>query len=483
MSQGFSLGTRLTLWSLMALALLLGGGGFFYYSSQQRQAHDTFDTELLTTARDLARLYNEIGPPITAQADFCQQSIQLSSHSEGKLAVALYSAKGILLCDNHHPLSRTLILSPELKRDSLAGKALFTTATDEKGLSVRILTVPIIRQGHTVLYLQLGSSLLEIEKQQHQLALILVTAVFLGLIGFGVFHWLLIGTLSAPLTRFSRHLDNTTEQNILQHFNFPPPPTGEFEQLAESYNNLADRISQALQRARQFSADVTHELRTPLTILKGETELALRKNKSKEQLLQALSSNLEEISRMSHLIEDLLMLSKSELGEVPLKMEALNLCSMLTDLYGQIQILAEEKQIEVAALGIDEQISLFADGQRLRQVFLNLLANAVKYTPEGGRITIGCQLTGNMVEVTIEDTGIGIDRQHLKHIFDRFYRIDKTRNRNDGGSGLGLAIAKWIVDAHKGSINVRSVPGQGSSFVVTLPLTTLSGGALENCTN
>jgi len=475
--KGISLKTRHTFWSLIVLALLIGGGGFFCYHSQQQRLHEILDAELLSTARDFDCLFSESDAPLSAQNqnDYCRSFSQLPLRREGELAAALYSAQGKLICSNHHPLSQILVLSPAIKK-TLVSKPQFTTATDEKGQPVRILTVPIVRQGRTVLQLQLGSSLLPIQKQTEQFALILVAIVIVMLLCYGIVQWLLLGQLAGQLAAFYAHLDNSRGENLLP-FQFPPNTGKELTKLFSRYNMLSERIARTLRRTRQYSADVTHELRTPLTILKGETELALRNNKSKEQLLQVLSSNLEEIFRMNHLIDDLLLLSKSELGEVPLKMEALNLSSMLLELYGQTRILAEEKQIQVEIKGVDDQVSLFADGQRLRQVFLNLLSNAIKYTPEEGRIAIDCHLEGNQVQVTIEDTGIGIDSQHQEHIFDRFYRIDKTDRRNDGGSGLGLAIAKWIVDAHKGSLNVRSVPGQGSSFTVTLPLTAHTGGS------
>jgi signal transduction histidine kinase len=216
---------------------------------------------------------------------------------------------------------------------------------------------------------------------------------------------------------------------------------------------------------------VTHELRIPLTILRGETELALRGDKSADELRQIINSNLEEISRMAHLVDDLLLLSKSEQGEIPLKMEALNLNELLEELHFQGKIIAEPKQIMVELKGPEKQVSLLADPNRIRQVFLNLLTNGIKYTPEGGRVTINWALQEESVRIIFEDTGIGIESAHQQHIFDRFYRINKTGNRNDGGSGLGLAIAKWLVEAHGGSIMVCSEPGQGSSFAILLPLT------------
>ena len=246
--------------------------------------------------------------------------------------------------------------------------------------------------------------------------------------------------------------------------------TPEVKKLADSYNKMMVRRAKNLRRARQFTANVTHELRTPLTILRGETELALRNDRNQGQLRQVLVSNLEEISHMSSLIEDLLLLSKGDLGEIPLKLETQYLNELIVELHHQAQLLATAKNIEVKLHGPQEQMILQADSSRLRQVFLNLLTNAIKYTPDGGSITIDLRENKGHAEIAITDTGIGMDSKHLQPIFDRFYRVNKTGNRNDGGSGLGLAIAKWIVAAHQGSINVSSTPGQGSKFTVILPL-------------
>ena len=246
--------------------------------------------------------------------------------------------------------------------------------------------------------------------------------------------------------------------------------TPEVKKLADSYNKMMLRRAKNLHRARQFTANVTHELRTPLTILRGETELALRGGRDQKQLRQVLVSNLEEISRMSYLIEDLLLLSKGDLGEIPLKMESQSLNDLIIELHHQAQLLATAKNIEVKLSYPQAQITLQADSLRLRQVFLNLLTNAIKYTLDDGSVTIELRENGGHAEISITDTGIGMDSQHLQSIFDRFYRVDKTGNRNDGGSGLGLAIAKWIVDAHHGSIQVSSIPQQGSTFTVILPL-------------
>jgi len=471
---GFSLKARLTLWSLLVLALMLGVGGFFSFYAQDRQLHLNLDAELLTTARNLDWLFSQIDPAETRQTEFCRLLDQYPLPYGKKLAISLFSPEGDLICSKPNPLHRKLELLPPEKKGLQSGKFLFSTASDENNQTLRMLTVPLASRGGQALFLQLDSSLLPVKDQLQRIAISLTLGIFLTLTAFSLLFWRKTDRLASPLVRFTDHLEQTRDEN-LKPYQFPSTTGNELKKLFRSYNKLITRLARSLQRSRQFSADVTHELRTPLTILKGETELALRKDKTKEQLLQTLDSNMTEIFRMSHLIEDLLLLSKSELGEIPLKMEALNLKNMLSELFNHAQILAEEKRIRVDMQGIDEQISLFADEKRLRQVFLNLLANAIKYTPEEGRVSIICQREGDQIQVAIEDTGIGIDSQHQEFIFDRFYRIDKTRNRDDGGSGLGLAIAKWIVDAHKGSITVASTPGQGSRFTVLLPLTSLSG--------
>ncbi len=272
------------------------------------------------------------------------------------------------------------------------------------------------------------------------------------------------------IQRLTHLMDQTTAEMSPPTFTVTETAAPEIKKLAHSYNNLMARRATNLRRARQFSADVTHELRTPLTILRGETELALRNGKDQDQLREVLGSNLEEISRMSYLIEDLLLLSKSDLGEIPLKMEPLQLDELIVELHHQAQLLAAAKNISVQLHCPDGQILLQADSLRLRQVFLNLLTNAIKYTPENGTVTIDLALHENTVVIDITDTGIGIDSEHQDAIFDRFYRVNKTSNRNDGGSGLGLSIVKWIVNAHAGSISVSSTPGQGSKFTVGLPL-------------
>ncbi len=234
---------------------------------------------------------------------------------------------------------------------------------------------------------------------------------------------------------------------------------------------MLDRLEKSFRRVRQFSGDASHELRTPLTILRGETEVTLRWAKTPEEFRDMLTSNMEEIDRMERIIESLLTLAKSEVGELTLEMKELSLSDLVQELYLQSRLLCETKNIEVQLLlEVDEEIRIRGDELRLRQMFLNVISNGIKYTPENGHMEITLAKDKDFARVDISDSGIGIPAEHLPHIFDRFYRVDKARNRMDGGTGLGLAIVKWIAEAHGGSIKVTSEVNKGSSFSVRLPI-------------
>jgi heavy metal sensor kinase len=282
--------------------------------------------------------------------------------------------------------------------------------------------------------------------------------------------WFVAGRVLAPVEKLTRAMRSINVQNLSQRL-----PVGrgrdEISHLAETFNAMLARLEESFRKIKQFSGDASHELRTPLTILKGETEVALRWAKQPEEFRKIFESNMEEIDRMSRIIDDLLLLAKSEGGEKPLEIRELSLSDLLQALYMQGRSLAEANGIElVLRPEVTEEVRIRGDELRLRQVFLNLISNAVKYTPKGGRVEIVLSLAGDEAVVAVSDTGIGIPEEHLPHIFDRFYRIDKARNREDGGTGLGLAIVDSFVQAHEGRITIASTPGKGSTFTVYLPV-------------
>jgi heavy metal sensor kinase len=242
----------------------------------------------------------------------------------------------------------------------------------------------------------------------------------------------------------------------------------ELGRLAETFNAMIDRLKDTFQRINQFSIDVSHELKTPLTILKGETEVALRKEREKQDYQVLLKSNLEEIDRMSCIIDDLLLLSKADTRKIKLDVEEVSLRDLILDVCMDMKVVADKKNVELEANEL-EDIRLKGDELKLRRMLLNIVENAIKYSHAGGRVRVSSHANNGYAIIYVKDNGIGISEMDIKYIFDRFYRADRSRKRASG-SGLGLSISRWIAEAHQGGIEVESQPAQGSMFTIKLPI-------------
>jgi signal transduction histidine kinase len=215
-------------------------------------------------------------------------------------------------------------------------------------------------------------------------------------------------------------------------------------------------------------------------------EVMLRKERSLQEYQQTLKSNLEEINRMAQIVEDLLLLSRADIGEIRLNKEDINLTEVLNEVVAQMDMLARSKKLSLSTSNHHQDIRIFGDALRIRELFINLIENGIKYTEKGGfiRITLSKEYEPlarsgleaveeekeEFVKIVVSDTGIGIAKEDQERIFNRFFRVDKARSREEGGSGLGLSICKWIVEAHQGEIKVESELGKGSSFIVKFPL-------------
>jgi heavy metal sensor kinase len=253
------------------------------------------------------------------------------------------------------------------------------------------------------------------------------------------------------------------------HRRIPEPKAqDEISNLVKTLNEMIEQIDRSFERMRQFSADVSHELKTPLTIIRGEIELALTSKKSVSALRKTLADILEEVVRLSNMIEDLLMLYKSETGQIKLDIKKVNIAKLLMELLEDMKILAEKNEVNLK-VGRIEEVFVDGDEMKLKQLFLNLIDNAIKYNKKNGVVEINVENQGEFVNISVSDTGIGIPKEELNFIFERFYRVDKARTRASGGAGLGLSIAKWIAQMHNGRIEVESELGQGSKFTVILP--------------
>jgi signal transduction histidine kinase len=232
---------------------------------------------------------------------------------------------------------------------------------------------------------------------------------------------------------------------------------------------MIDRLETSFRQIRQFSSDASHELRTPLTVMKGETELVLRRPRETDDYKVVLESNLEEIDRMTRIVDELLFLSRADMGEVKMERLPVSLDTLIEDLLRQASLLGHEREIQVVLKATAPAVVL-GDELRLRELFLNLLDNAVKYSYPSGIVDVGLTIEQAQARVTVTDRGIGIAQEDQSRIFDRFYRTDNARTHTKKGTGLGLAICAWIVESHRGQLKVQSKVGEGSTFTVILPL-------------
>jgi signal transduction histidine kinase len=240
---------------------------------------------------------------------------------------------------------------------------------------------------------------------------------------------------------------------------------------------MIDRLETSFRQIRQFSSDASHELRTPLTVMKGETELALRRPRETDDYKVVLESNLEEIDRMTRIVDELLFLSRADMGEVKMEHLPVPLDTLVEDLHRQASLLGQERDIQVV-LRTTAPAVVLGDELRLRELFLNLLDNAVKYSHPCGTVDIALTIEQTHARVSVSDHGIGIAQEDQSRIFDRFYRTDDARAHTKKGTGLGLSICAWIVESHRGRIEVQSKVGEGSTFTVMLPLAPASSKQL-----
>ncbi|HML22054.1 MAG TPA: ATP-binding protein [Aggregatilinea sp.] len=332
-----------------------------------------------------------------------------------------------------------------------------------RGAHLRVAASPLRIGGDLYGYIQVATSLRTVDAAIDRLLKIMLISG-----AFTLLASLLLGDLLArralkPIETIGETARQITAADDLGRRIPNHGPQDEIGRLATTFNQTLERLEQLFNVQRRFVADVSHEMRTPLTSIQGNLDL-MRRIGYDEEAMEAIES---ESRRMTRLVDDLLLLAKADAGRLPLDQGVVDLDTMVLEVYNQAQMLAHGVALHLGDL---DQAQVLGDADRLKQLLLNLVSNGLKYTPEGGSVTISLARDGDRALVTVCDTGIGIPETDLPHIFDRFYRVDKARSRAQGGTGLGLSIAKWIADAHGGDLDVTSHVGSGTTFTLWLPL-------------
>jgi two-component system, OmpR family, sensor kinase len=350
-----------------------------------------------------------------------------------------------------------------------------------QGRDVMIYSLPFQAADRRLIEVEAGTSLFSMQQTLHSLTKILTVATILILILATIGGYLLMTRPLRPLVVLTGKAADIGRKKLGERL--PVIPTGdELERLTHSLNGMIDRLEDALNHNHRFSADASHELRTPLTIMRGELEEMLRIEELPPRAIENLVSTLEEIDRMSRIVNSLMTITRLDAGGERMTMQVLDLSELVRTTMDHMRLLAEEKGLPLNC-ACEREVYVYADPMRIKQVLVNLIDNAIKYTQPGedfqesslqesagGRVDIAVFASGSSAYLKIADHGIGIAPEVLPHVFDRFYRADFARNRDAGGVGLGLAIVKAIVVAHDGSVSITSTLDQGSTVLVQLPL-------------
>ena len=331
------------------------------------------------------------------------------------------------------------------------------------GAHLRVLTVPLLVNDQLAGYLQVGTLREQVDNALNLLLIVLVVGGMGAIVASAVVGRLLAGQALRPIDTITRTALAISRADDLDKRIPQVGPQDEVGRLATTFNIMLDRLEKLFRAQQRFIADISHELRNPLTTIRGNVDLMRHMNNVDMPSLDAIQVESERMTRM---VGDLLLLAQADAGQL-IRRERVELDTLMLQVYRQVRPLAEGIEL---VIGAEDQAAILGDPDRIKQLLLNLVDNAIKYTPKGGKVTLGLQRVENWAQLSVADTGIGIPAQDLPHIFERFYRVDKARSRAAGGAGLGLSIVQWIVQVHSGKIDVQSEMGKGTTFIVWLPL-------------
>jgi heavy metal sensor kinase len=385
------------------------------------------------------------------------------------IIVQIFDAGGNNIASSKN-IPSVAVLSKEALNYVLKGNGHFDNLNielpDGRTLSFRELTVPVIENNKVAYIVQVTSPLAQVDAALNRLRFTLLLLLPVAISLTSIVGLFLAEFTLTPLKKIIKTVHQITAENLKLRVDLPDTKD-EIKKLADTFDDMLEKLDKSFSSQQQFIHDISHELRTPLTILKGELEVTLKKVRSQKEYESILFSSLEELNKINRIIENLLMLARFDNEEVTLETKPLDLNRLMQNILDDINILSDQKGIQIN-FSPEESIILEADESQLRRAILNILDNAIKYTPENGKVFVTFKKEDNTAEIKISDTGIGIAKENLPFIFDRFYRVDKSRNTN--GFGLGLSITKSIIEVHKGKIEVESQPNQGTTFAISLPL-------------
>jgi heavy metal sensor kinase len=460
--------TKLTFWYTTLLTISILAFGVIFSYTLSRIIIDGADKRITSVADILAR--GVLRPPRT---------LSLPEHFDliferffGIKTAGNYiqvitpdgriEAKSSTLEDFNLPLSKSAYFN------ALHGRVSYETTKTTANFPIRIVTYPIMSEGRLDGILQVGASMEGTQEIVHATFYLFIFGGPITILLAGIIGWFLAGKTLKPVDKITQLARKIGAENLNERLK-APGPRDEIGRLAETFNEMIARLERSFRQMKQFTADASHELKTPLTIMKGEIEVSLKTEKSIEGLRAVLLSTLEETDRMSYIVKNLLDLARADTDEMPLLLKEVRLDQIISERFENSLKLAMDKGLELR-IAKNTPVTVSGDPVALGQLIFNLINNAVKYTENGGRVELSLDTDKDSAIIKVADTGIGISKEDIPYILDRFYRVDKARTGGAGGAGLGLSICKGIVDAHGGRMEIESELGKGTTFIVYLPL-------------
>ncbi|HYO64021.1 MAG TPA: heavy metal sensor histidine kinase [Pyrinomonadaceae bacterium] len=460
---------RLTLWYVNALALILVAFGVAVYVMLSRALHRRVDEALRSTLEiSITSLTHDTQEGQSNQSAAQSTAAELSHPQQ---AMMIFDDAGRLLAE--HPYEEDLhIRLPDLGSIPADEVYLYTVteesdADDHHRLAVRRVRIPPANTPYIILASQ-PLEAVEDELESLREILYLATPAVLLLAGLG--GWFLARQGLAPVADMAKRARQIGAGSLDRQLPVANP-RDELGQLATTFNELLARLDAAFDEQRRFMADASHELRTPLSVMSTAAGVTLKKEFRQEgEYREALQMMAEQTRRLSRIVQDMFILARADAGHYPLQNRALYLNDLLDEVARAGSLLASDKNVTVELTNLPEA-AFHGDEDLLRQMVMNLVDNAVKFTPAGGTVGLSLARRGGEYLLSVSDTGPGIPAEAREHVFERFYRADKARSRaRDGGAGLGLAIARWIARAHDGDLELADSHGTGATFIVRLPL-------------
>ncbi|MBC7879493.1 MAG: heavy metal sensor histidine kinase [Anaerolineales bacterium] len=456
----FPIRARLTLWYLLLMLVTFIMIAIYLLTRFQNSLKSTIDTSLqITVSKTIAAL---------DVADFIETGKLTFDHvrqtqvtAATGFAMRVLSAQGAVW-DNYGSAQSV----PQWGAVELGYSTQTGGSNNEEW---RIYSEPIFDlNGQTIGWVQAAQSLNSVSMTLQELRNQLLLGIPLLLLFAGIGGYVLSNRALQPIQEITNTAQEITANDLSKRLDYQGA-MDEVGRLAQTFDQMLERLQSSFERERRFTSDAAHELRTPLTVLKGQIDVTLSRPRNSVEYENKLRELSVQVDRLIRLSNALLFLSRSSQDQISFQPALVNLRELLDVLIEQLQPLAEEKELKLSTQ-ISNEVFVYGDHDHLIRLFMNLLENALKYTPSNGEITVSAMKEDDAIQISVHNTGPGISAEHLPHLFERFYRVDEDRSSQTGGSGLGLAIAHEIVNRHGGKIEAQSSPGQGVTISVRLPL-------------